>query len=40
MKNILNKTINNKDLRQIDEAQLPQVAQQLRDFIIGVVVVN
>ncbi len=25
------------DLRQLDEAQLPQVAQELRDFIIGIV---
>src|SRR6188768_326975 len=28
------------DLRQLDEAQLPQVAQELRDFIIGIVAVK
>lgn len=28
------------DLRQLDEAQLPQLAQELRDFIIGVVAVK
>ncbi|MBP6759438.1 MAG: 1-deoxy-D-xylulose-5-phosphate synthase [Flavobacterium sp.] len=31
---------NPTDLRQLDEAQLPQVAQELRDFIIGVVAVK
>ena len=34
-------SINNPtDLRQLDEAQLPQLAQELRDFIIGVVAVK
>ncbi len=34
-------TINNPtDLRQLDEAQLPQVAQELRDFIIDIVSVK
>ncbi|MDD5151414.1 MAG: 1-deoxy-D-xylulose-5-phosphate synthase [Flavobacterium sp.] len=38
MKSNLLEHINNPtDLRQLDEAQLPQVAQELRDFIIGVV---
>ena len=41
MKNNLLTHINNPtDLRQLDEAQLPQVAQELRDFIIGVVAVK
>ena len=34
-------TINNPtDLRQLDEVQLPQVAQELRDFIIDIVSVK
>jgi 1-deoxy-D-xylulose-5-phosphate synthase len=38
MKSNLLKQINNPtDLRQLDEAQLPQVAQELRDFIINIV---
>jgi 1-deoxy-D-xylulose-5-phosphate synthase len=38
MKSNLLKQINNpNDLRQLDEAQLPQVAQELRDFIIDIV---
>ncbi|MFI0492120.1 1-deoxy-D-xylulose-5-phosphate synthase [Flavobacterium sp.] len=38
MTNNLLKQINNPtDLRQLDEAQLPQVAQELRDFIIDIV---
>ncbi|WP_281336693.1 1-deoxy-D-xylulose-5-phosphate synthase [Flavobacterium eburneipallidum] len=41
MKSNLLQYINNPtDLRQLDEAQLPQVAQELRDFIIGVVAVK
>jgi 1-deoxy-D-xylulose-5-phosphate synthase len=41
MKNNLLQHINNPtDLRQLNEAQLPQVAQELRDFIIGVVAVK
>jgi 1-deoxy-D-xylulose-5-phosphate synthase len=41
MKSNLLQHINNPtDLRQLDEAQLPQVAQELRDFIIGVVAVK
>jgi len=41
MKSNLLKNINNPiDLRQLDEAQLPQLAQELRDFIIGVVAVK
>ena len=38
--NLLQHINNPKDLRQLDEAQLPQVAQELRDFIIGVVAVK
>ena len=38
MSDNLLKNINNPtDLRQLDEAQLPQVAQELRDFIIDIV---
>jgi len=41
MKSNLLKNINNPiDLRQLDEAQLPQLAKELRDFIIGVVAVK
>ncbi len=41
MKSNLLEHINNpNDLRQLDEAQLPQVAQELRDFIIGIVAVK
>ena len=41
MKSNLLKHINNPtDLRQLDEAQLPQVAQELRDFIIDIVSVK
>jgi 1-deoxy-D-xylulose-5-phosphate synthase len=41
MKSNLLQHINNPtDLRQLDEAQLPQLAQELRDFIIGVVAVK
>jgi 1-deoxy-D-xylulose-5-phosphate synthase len=41
MKSNLLEHINNPtDLRQLDEAQLPQVAKELRDFIIGVVAVK
>jgi 1-deoxy-D-xylulose-5-phosphate synthase len=41
MKNSLLSTINNPaDLRQLDEAQLPQVAQELRNFIIDIVSVK
>ena len=41
MKSNLLQQINNPiDLRQLDEAQLPQLAQELRDFIIGVVAVK
>ncbi len=35
--NLLPQINNPTDLRQLDEAQLPQVAQELRDFIIGIV---
>ena len=38
--NLLQQINNPKDLRQLDEVQLPQVAQELRDFIIGVVAVK
>ena len=38
--NLLSKINNPTDLRQLDEAQLPQVAQELRDFIIGIVAVK
>jgi 1-deoxy-D-xylulose-5-phosphate synthase len=41
MKSNLLEHINNPtDLRLLDEAQLPQVAQELRDFIIGIVAVK
>ena len=41
MKSNLLQYINNPtDLRQLDEAQLPQVAQELRDFIIDIVSVK
>jgi 1-deoxy-D-xylulose-5-phosphate synthase len=41
MKNNLLQHINNPtDLRQLDEVQLPQVAQELRDFIIDIVAVK
>jgi len=41
MKSNLLQHINNpSDLRQLDEAQLPQVAQELRDFIIDIVSVK
>ena len=35
--NLLQKINNPTDLRQLDEAQLPQVAQELRNFIIDIV---
>lgn len=35
--NLLSHIFNPTDLRQLDEAQLPQVAQELRDFIIDIV---
>lgn len=38
--NLLNTINNPTDLRQLDEAQLPQVAQELRDFIIDIVSVK
>jgi 1-deoxy-D-xylulose-5-phosphate synthase len=38
--NLLQHIQNPTDLRQLDEAQLPQVAQELRDFIIGIVAVK
>ncbi|PWA04567.1 1-deoxy-D-xylulose-5-phosphate synthase [Flavobacterium psychrotolerans] len=38
--NLLNTIFTPTDLRQLDEAQLPQVAQELRDFIIDVVSVK
>jgi 1-deoxy-D-xylulose-5-phosphate synthase len=38
--NLLQHIYNPTDLRQLDEAQLPQVAQELRDFIIGIVAVK
>lgn len=38
--NLLQNIYNPTDLRQFDEAQLPQIAQELRDFIIGVVAVK
>jgi deoxyxylulose-5-phosphate synthase len=41
MKNSLLSNINNPtDLRLLDETQLPQVAQELRDFIIDIVAVK
>lgn len=39
-KNLLQSIYNPTDLRQLDEVQLPQLAQELRDFIIGVVAVK
>jgi 1-deoxy-D-xylulose-5-phosphate synthase len=39
-KNLLQHINNPTDLRQLDEAQLPQVAQELRDFIIDIVSVK
>ncbi len=38
--NLLQKINNPTDLRQLDEAELPQLAQELRDFIIGIVAVK
>jgi 1-deoxy-D-xylulose-5-phosphate synthase len=38
--NLLSDIFNPADLRQLDEAQLPQVAQELRDFIIDIVAVK
>jgi 1-deoxy-D-xylulose-5-phosphate synthase len=38
--NLLKNINNPTDLRQLDEVQLPQVAQELRDFIIGIVAVK
>ncbi|RYJ52964.1 1-deoxy-D-xylulose-5-phosphate synthase [Flavobacterium petrolei] len=38
--NLLSNINNPTDLRMLDEAQLPQVAQELRDFIIDVVAVK
>jgi 1-deoxy-D-xylulose-5-phosphate synthase len=38
--NLLKNINNPTDLRQLDEAQLPQLAQELRDFIIDVVAVK
>jgi len=38
--NLLQKIYNPTDLRLLTEAQLPQLAQELRDFIIGVVAVK
>jgi 1-deoxy-D-xylulose-5-phosphate synthase len=38
--NLLENIYNPTDLRLLDEAQLPQVAQELRDFIIGIVAVK
>ena len=38
--NLLEHLYNPADLRQLDEGQLSQVAQELRDFIIGVVAVK
>ncbi|HEY6144112.1 MAG TPA: 1-deoxy-D-xylulose-5-phosphate synthase N-terminal domain-containing protein, partial [Flavobacterium sp.] len=40
VKNLLQHINNPTDLRQLDEAKLPQVAQELRDFIIGIVAVK
>jgi 1-deoxy-D-xylulose-5-phosphate synthase len=41
MKNsLLSHIFNPTDLRQLDEAQLPQLAQELRDFIIDIVAVK
>ena len=38
--NLLEHIHSPKDLRLLDEAQLPQLAQELRDFIIGIVAVK
>jgi 1-deoxy-D-xylulose-5-phosphate synthase len=38
--NLLQDIHNPIDLRQLDEAQLPELAQELRDFIIGIVAVK
>lgn len=38
--NLLSHIQNPTDLRQLDEAQLPQLAQELRDFIIDIVAVK
>jgi 1-deoxy-D-xylulose-5-phosphate synthase len=38
--NLLSNINNPTDLRLLDEAQLPQVAQELRDFIIDIVAVK
>ncbi|MGA9636972.1 1-deoxy-D-xylulose-5-phosphate synthase [Flavobacterium sp.] len=38
--NLLQHIHSPKDLRLLDEAQLPQLAQELRDFIIGIVAVK
>lgn len=38
--NLLSNINNPTDLRLLDEAQLPQLAQELRDFIIGIVAVK
>ncbi|MDD2821195.1 MAG: 1-deoxy-D-xylulose-5-phosphate synthase N-terminal domain-containing protein, partial [Flavobacterium sp.] len=38
--NLLSNINNPTDLRQLDEAKLPQVAQELRDFIIDIVSVK
>lgn len=38
--NLLQNIYNPTDLRQLDEAQLPQLTQELRDFIIGIVAVK
>lgn len=40
LKNLLSNISTPTDLRQLDEAQLPQVAQELRDFIIDIVSVK
>lgn len=40
VKNLLQHINNPTDLRQLDEVQLPQVAKELRDFIIGIVAVK
>ncbi|QVY64296.1 1-deoxy-D-xylulose-5-phosphate synthase [Polaribacter sp. Q13] len=37
MKNLLDHIINPKDLRKLNPAQLPQLAKELRDFIIDIV---
>ena len=38
--NLLQHINNPNNLRQLDEVQLPQVAKELRDFIIGIVAVK